>query len=398
MCLLSEALMTLNHKSIELLKKLISFNTISYNANLELIRWVEFYLQQFGAETRLTTSLEGNKANLFATFKAHDDNGLEGGIIFSGHTDVVPVEGQEWKTNPFELHIGNSNAYGRGTSDMKGFIAIIMSLADRISSTKLKVPFHFALSYDEEVGCIGVRHLIKDFMQAGFKPSACIVGEPSSMQLVSGHKGQVTYKCEIIGHEAHSSLTTQGVNAIEYASRIIAFMHQIGQEIVNSDNHDPFFDPGFNTFNTGIISGGTALNIIPNHCDFVFEYRFLPGRERLDQVERIIHYARDVLLPEMKKVYEHADIKFTQVISIPAFKALEDSPFMALAKSITGENQLNAVPYGAEAGLFAENGIDSIICGPGSIEQAHKPNEFIALDQLARCEEFIEKLIAYYTL
>lgn len=388
----------LNHKSIELLKKLISFNTVSYNANLELIRWAEFYLQQFGAETRVTTSLEGNKANLFATFKAYDGNALEGGVIFSGHTDVVPVEGQDWKTNPFELHIGNGKAYGRGTADMKSFIAIIMSFADKISRTKLKVPFHFAFSYDEEVGCVGVRHLIKDFLQAGFKPSACIVGEPSMMQLVVGHKGQVGYECEVIGLEAHSSLTTQGVNAIEYAARIIAFIHQISEELKNASDHDMMFNPGFNTFNTGLISGGIARNIIPSHCNFCFEYRYIAGRERLDLVDRIIDYAQNVLVPEMKKVYAQADIKFTQTVSYPGFKTLEYNHLVMIAQSIMGANQLNSVPYGAEAGLFAENGIDSIICGPGSIEQAHKPNEFIALDQLARCEEFIEKLIAYYTL
>ncbi|MDP3531816.1 MAG: acetylornithine deacetylase [Alphaproteobacteria bacterium] len=390
--------MSFNHKSIELLKKLISFNTISCNTNLELIRWAEFYLQQFGAETRLTTSPEGNKANLFATFKAHDGNRHQGGVVFSGHTDVVPVENQGWKTSPFELYIGNGNAYGRGVSDMKGFIAIVMSLADRISSAKLKVPFHFALSYDEEVGCVGVRQLIKDFTQAGFKPSGCIVGEPSMMQLVVGHRGQITYKCEIIGREAHSSLTQQGVNAIEYASRIITFMYQIGQEIINSGERYSFFDPGFNTFNTGIVSGGTVLNVVPNHCEFFFEYRFLPGHERLDQVERIIHYARDVLVPEMRKVYEHAEIKFTQVSKIPSFKAFEDSPFVEILKSVTGVNELNSVSYGAEAGIFVENGIDSIICGPGNIDQAHEPNESISLDQLMRCEEFIEKLITYYTL
>lgn len=390
--------MTLRLKSIELLKKLVSFNTISHNSNLELIRWVEFYLQQFGAETRLTTSAEGNKGNLFVTFKAHDGNTKDGGIVFSGHTDVVPVEGQDWKTNPFELHIGNGKAYGRGTADMKGFIAIIMSFADQISRTKLKIPFHFALSYDEEIGCIGVRSLIKDFVQAGFKPSACIVGEPSMMQLISAHKGQVAYKCEVFGLEAHSSLTTQGVNAIEYAARLITFIYSIFEEIKHSTNHDPFFDPGFNTFNIGTISGGTATNIIPNYCTFIFGYRFLPGQEKLDQIERIKNFAHTILAPEMKKVHPNADIKFTQLIDYPAFKASDNSPLMSLVQSLTKANTPNSVPYGAEAGLFAQNSIDSIICGPGNIEQAHKPNEFIALDQLAQCEKFIEKLIAYYTL
>jgi acetylornithine deacetylase len=391
--------MKLQLRSLDLLKKLISFDTTSCESNLELIRWAEFYLQQFGAETRLTLNSGGNKANLFATFKAHDGNGTEKGVIFSGHTDVVPVEGQDWKTNPFELHIGNGKAYGRGTSDMKGFIAIIMSFADQISRTKLKVPFHFALSFDEEVGCVGVRHLIDDYTKAKFNPAACIVGEPSLMQLVTGHKGQIAYKCEITGYAAHSSLTPMGVNAIEYAARLIAHIHQIARDIKDKkEAHETFFDPGYNTFNTGIISGGTALNIIPNFCEFLFEYRFRPGYENFDQVERIFDFAQNILVPEMKAVYDKADIQFTKLIEFPGFRNSEESELVKIVKSLTGANQVSSVPYGAEAGLFAENGIDSIICGPGSIEQAHKANEFITLDQLERGEKFMEKLIAYYTL
>lgn len=391
--------MNIKLRSLDLLKKLIAFNTVSRESNMELIRWAEFYLQQYGAETRLTVTPDGNKANLFATFKAYDGNTQENGIVFSGHTDVVPVEGQDWQTDPFKLHVGNGKAYGRGTCDMKGFIAIIMAYADLLSTSKLKIPFHFALSYDEEIGCVGVRHLIDDFIKAGFKPKVCLVGEPSLMQLVIGHKGQIAFQCDVIGHESHSSLTPLGVNAIEYASRLIAFIHKISHEIrENVQDHEAFFDPGFNTFNTGLISGGTALNIIPNHCSFSFEYRYRPGHENLDQIDRIFAFAKDELLPEMQKVYPEADIRFTKLIDFPAFRNSEESDFVKLSKSLTGANQVSSVPYGAEAGLFSQNSIDSIICGPGSIEQAHKANEFVTLDQLERGEKFMEKLIAYYSL
>lgn len=397
-----------------LIERLVSFDTTSRNSNLGLIEWVRDHLQHQGVASRLTYDASRGKANLFATIGA----GSRPGIVLSGHTDVVPVDGQDWHSNPFEATLAGDRYFGRGVADMKGFIAAALAMTPQFLAAELKAPVHFALSYDEEVGCMGVRGLLEDLARTDIKPAGCIVGEPTDMQVVIAHKGKRSYACCVRGKEAHSALTPQGVNAIEYAARLIVYIRNMADRMRDVETRDNAFDVPFTTLQTGTIDGGTAVNIVPRECRFKFEFRYLPGADP-DRLEREIQsYANEVLTPQMRAVDPDCGFMFETISEIPGLGMREDDRLTYLAQALargqgiasgritakrdsaaTGLEPTNAasattkVAYATEAGLFQRAGIPSIICGPGSIEQAHKPDEFITLEQIAKCEAFLDRLL-----
>ncbi len=391
-----------------LIERLVAFDTTSRNSNLGLIEWVRDHLQQQGVASRLTYDSTRKKANLFATI----GTGTRAGIVLSGHTDVVPVDGQDWHTEPFKATLAGDRYFGRGVADMKSFIAASLSMVPRFLAAELRAPVHFALSYDEEVGCMGVRGLLEDLARENIRPAGCIVGEPTDMQVVVAHKGKRSYACCVRGKEAHSALTPQGVNAIEYAARLIVYIRHMADRMRQIEARDNAFDVPFTTLQTGTIAGGTAVNIVPRECNFNFEFRYLPGADP-DRLEREIKtYANDVLVPEMRAVDPNAGFAFETISEIPGLGMRDDDQLTYLARALArgatvgnaaGEAGGNAetqaepantkVAYATEAGLFQRAGIPSIICGPGSIEQAHKPDEFITLDQIGKCEAFLDRLL-----
>ena len=377
----------------EMIQRLVAFDTTSRESNLGLIEWVRDWLKGFGIGSRLTYDATGKKANLFATI----DRGARPGIVLSGHTDVVPVDGQPWDTDPFAATIRDDRIYARGACDMKSFIAAALAMTPRFLAADLKAPVHFALSYDEELGCIGVRGLIEDLVKNGITAAGCIVGEPTDMQPVIANKGMRTFRCCVRGKEAHSALAPHGVNAIEYAARLVAHIRSIADRLQATEARDPGFQVPFTTLQTGLIRGGTAPNIVPRDCEFHFEFRYLPGADPEALEREIKAYAREALEPEMKRVDPQAGFEFFTKAEIPGLDTAEGDKVTALAQALSRNRGVTKVAYAAEAGLFQQAGIPSIICGPGSIEQAHKPNEFVALDQVARCEAFLERLVGELT-
>lgn len=374
---------------IEMTKRLVGFDTTSRNSNLELIDFVRDYLDGYGVKSELVFDEDRAKANLFATIGPPD----QGGIMLSGHTDVVPVDDQDWHSDPFELVEKDDRLYGRGSSDMKGFVATVLSLVPELAGRKLHTPIHLSFSYDEEVGCLGVRRLISVLAGRPNRPRLCIIGEPTMMQVGTAHKGKHTLRCHVHGHEAHSSLVHQGVNAIEAAAEIIARLKEIARRKRDQGPFDPDFEPPYSTIHTGLIQGGTALNIVPRECTFDFEIRPLPGEDIAPMIDELRDLAVNHLLPEMRAVRPDTDIIIEERSSAPALSTPADAEVTQLGAALTGANVTIKVPFGTEGGLFSAAGIPSIICGPGSIDQAHKPDEFVALDQIARCEAFLRRLI-----
>jgi acetylornithine deacetylase len=388
-----DATLPIKAETWEMIQRLVAFDTTSRDSNLGLIEWVRDWLKGFGIASRLTYDATGKKANLFATI----DRGAGPGIVLSGHTDVVPVDGQPWDTDPFRATIRDDRIYARGACDMKSFIAAALAMTPRFVAADLKQPLHFALSYDEELGCIGVRGLIEDLAANGITAAGCIVGEPTGMQPVIANKGMRTFRCTVRGKEAHSALAPHGVNAIEYAARLIAYVRQVADRLRAHERRDYGFEVPFTTLQTGLVRGGTAPNIVPRECEFHFEFRYLPGADP-DALEREIRaFAHDVLEPEMKAVDPGAGFEFFVKARIPGLDAAESDRVTALAQALSRNRATTKVAYAAEAGLFQQAGIPSIICGPGSIEQAHKPNEFIALAEVARCEAFLARLVEEMT-
>ena len=378
----------------DLIQRLVGFDTTSRDSNLGLIEWVRDWLKGQGVESRLTYDPSGTKANLFATIQ----QGTRAGIVLSGHTDVVPVDGQPWDTDPFKATIKDDRIYGRGSADMKSYIAAALAMTPHFLAADLKSPVHFALSYDEEIGCLGVRGLIEDLARAGIKPAGCIIGEPTSMQPVVAHKGKRAYKCCFRGREAHSALTPQGVNAIEYAARLVVYIRHMAERMRDCETRDNGFDVPFTTLQTGVIKGGTAANIVPRDCEVHFEFRYLPGVDPEALESEIKSYAERVLLPEMRAVDPATFIAFETKAEIPGLdpsvERAEQDRITSLAQALARNQAIAKVAYATEAGLFQRAGIPSIICGPGSIGEAHKPNEFITLEQVALCESFMERLLA----
>ena len=373
---------------LAMVERLIAFETVSRDSNLGLIEWTRDYLAGLGATSRLTYDATGKKANLFATL----GEGSRPGLVLSGHTDVVPVEGQAWDTDPFKATVIGDKLYGRGSADMKGYIATALVMAPKFLASKANAPLHFAFSYDEEVGCIGVRGLIKDLQDIGLKTAGCIVGEPTLMQPIIAHKGTHRFRCCITGREAHSSYTTQGVNAIEYAARIIVYIRQMADRLQQLETRDYAFTVPFTTMQTGLIRGGLAANIVPKECEFIFEARTLPGASEHKLFQEVKDFAA-TLLPEMQRIEPNAAIQLEMMNTAPGMNMQESDEIVKLATALSRNKPNGAVSYGTEGGLFQAAGIPTVICGPGDIEQAHRPNEFVSLAQLAQCEAFMRRLL-----
>lgn len=375
--------------SVEMIKRLVAFDTTSRNSNMPLMDFARDYLADFGIESKLVFDETGQKANLYATCGPLDTPGF----MLSGHSDCVPIDGQDWNSNPFEVIERDGKLYGRGTSDMKSFIALALAAVPVLTRAKLKTPVHFAFSYDEEVGCLGVKRLIAQLEGMPIKPKACIVGEPTSMQVVTGHKGKLSTRCHVHGFECHSALAPKGVNAVEIAAELVARLRQLARRMQNEGPFDRAFDPPFTTVHTGMIEGGTALNIVPKDCTFETEIRNLPTHDPEPLLAELKQYAEDVLLPEMRKVSTDAGIAWEALPGYPGLVGQEEADVVRLAQALSGSNESGCVSFGTEAGLFQRAGVPAVVCGPGSIEQAHKPNEYISLEQIARGEKFIAELL-----
>lgn len=375
----------------EWLDTLVSHDTTSRNSNMSLIEEVRDGLAAQGIKAELFRSPEGNKANLFATLPARDGS-TQGGIVLSGHTDVVPVDGQQWDTNPFAVTERDGRLYARGSCDMKGFIAAGLALVPDFLSMQRNKPIHFALSYDEEVGCAGAPFMLDELKLRGVKFDGCVVGEPTSMQVVVAHKGINVYRCRVHGKAAHSSLTPKGSNAIEYAARLICRIRDIADHFKEHGPYDEFFDVPFTTMTTNQIQGGIAVNTIPELCEFVYEFRNLPGMSSDGIQAQVDAYVKNELLPRMQREFADARIDVVKGASAPAFEATEDAAITQLVRALTADQDKRKVGYATEAGLFQNIGIPTVVCGPGSIEQAHKPNEYVDIAQLEACERFLRKI------
>lgn len=374
--------------SRDMIERLISFDTVSRESNLGLIHFVRDYLAALGVEARLTHDEEGRKANLYATLGPDDRSG----VMLSGHTDVVPVDGQDWESDPWTVCERDGRLYGRGTADMKSFIAIALAMALEFLERGLETPIHFAFSFDEEVGCLGVRRLIADRASVPVRPRVCIVGEPTEMKVVAAHKGKHSYVGHVSGHECHSSMVHQGANAVEAAAELVAHLKQLARRKRDEGPFDDGYDPPYTSVHTGTIHGGTALNIVPKDCTFEFEWRYLPDDDP-DALFGELSGLADRLREEMRAVAPAADIRFVLRSDIPGLNADPSGEAVALAQALSGGNTVGKVSFGTEAGLFQQADIPTVICGPGSILQAHKPDEFIALEQIALCEAFMLRLM-----
>ena len=372
-----------------MLSRLVSFDTTSRGSNLELISFVEDYAKSYGLAPRRIPNPEGTKSNLLISVGPQEP----GGIILSGHTDVVPVDGQDWHTDPFAMVEREGKYFGRGTSDMKAFSAVILSLFPELTRRPLKTPVHIALSYDEEVGCLGVRPMIADIVKSVPMPRLAIIGEPTDMKVVNAHKGIRSFRTTVTGREAHSSQTDKGVNAVMVAAELIMHLAKLAEDMRRRGDPSGRFDPPYTTVQSSTIEGGTALNILARHCLFQWEFRYLPGTSQDEILDAFNAHATNEVLPRLKAIAPEADIVTKPRAHVPALVATDGCPAEALAKLLTGRNHAEAVAYGTEAGLFQEAGIPSVVCGPGNIQQAHKPNEFIEISQVAACEQFIRKLI-----
>ncbi len=373
---------------ITTLGQLIAFDTTSAFSNLELINYIREQLADLGIESRLTYNHEKTKANLWATIGPAD----KGGIVLSGHTDVVPVAGQNWTSDPFNMQQRGDKLYGRGTCDMKGFIACALAHAKDMASRELKTPIHFAFSYDEEVGCTGVKELIADISENMPLPVAVIVGEPTSMQLIGGNKGGRSFRTVVHGLDGHSSRPELGANAIVAAAKIVGFLDQLHQRLRDEADTENGFTPPNTTIDIGVINGGTANNIIPAQCAFNWGFRMIPTDD-IDALEKeVMDFIADEVEPALKAVSPDCGITSTRLFDVPALLPDEDSPAETLLRHLTGLNQSLRVSYGTEAGRFQKVGIPGVIFGPGSIEQAHLPDEFIEASQMHECSAFLLKL------
>ncbi len=373
---------------IKMLDKLIGFDTTSRNSNLDLIDWVESQLASHGARCVRIENSTGEKANLWGRIGPD----TAGGVVLSGHTDVVPIDGQDWQTDPFQLTEVDDLLYGRGTCDMKGFVALCLAFAPEFARLDLKRPVHFAFSYDEEVGCQGAPDMIQTMIDQGARPDAVWVGEPSLWQVVSGHKGIMLTEVEVTGKEAHSSLPHLGVSANGEAVDLMYALRGIEADLAQSADLDSPFDPPYPTLSIGELNGGTATNILAKTCRFAFDLRCPPGFDPNEILApfRAIAAEKDAAL---KARFPECGVRVTTMTDVPGLAVDPDNDAETLLRALTGDNALRAVAYATEAGQFHQAGMSSVICGPGSIDQAHKPNEFVARKQLAQGVDIFTKLV-----
>ena len=375
--------------TVEILKQLIAFPTVSIDPNRALIDYCDEILQGIGAKTVIIEDETGKKANLFATIGATD----KPGVLLSGHTDVVPIAGQNWTKEPFTLTQEDGKLYGRGTTDMKGFVACALNAAIKASKRDLKTPLHLVLSYDEEIGCIGVRSMIDMLKEAPFKPMFCIVGEPTLLAIATGHKGKTAAHVRCTGHEAHSALAPTALNAIHLACDMIAFIRSLQEDVAANSFQDDDYAIPYTTLHVGKINGGVALNIVPNNTDFFFEIRNLPEDDPTILMEKITAHA-DKLLQPLKDEFPQASIDIEITNTYPPLGTGKDADVVDFVTSLTGKNATIKVAFGTEGGLFStELGIPTVVCGPGSMDQGHKPDEYVEMDQLTQCDAMMDALI-----
>lgn len=376
------------NEQLKWIEKLVSFDTTSQLSNLSMIECIEAYLCEHGVSSFRAPDDTGTKTNLYAVIGPN----VAGGVVLSGHSDVVPVTDQIWDTDPFSVTEKDGLLYGRGTADMKSFPAITLSLLPEILAADIKRPIILALSYDEEIGCVGAPRMIERIKRDLAPPSAVIVGEPTSMKVVDGHKGIASFRTHVRGYTTHSSQTERGVSAVEAAARLIT--HISAMRLENRARADASlpFDPPYSTLTVNVVRGGTQLNIMAGEAAFEWDMRLLPGERAVDFLARFNRFAREVE-KDMQAMARDCTIETEQMTDAPALAPATNNPAADLAKALTGHNHTEVVAYAAEAGQFQEAGFSTVICGPGSIDQAHQPNEFIALDQIAAGTKFQRALI-----
>ena len=379
----------ISDRALTLAKDLVRMNTVSANSNLELIHYVRDALRALGVACRLTFNADRTKANLFATL----GEGKPAGVILSGHTDTVPWDGQAWTVDPLSATVRDDRLFGRGSADMKSFIALALALAQAFLDSDAPFAIHFAFSYDEEVGCFGVRELIADLRDAGIRPLACIIGEPTGMVPAIAHKGVYRYRCCVRGKEAHSSLTPSSVNAIEMAARVIGRIRDMAEGFERNEPRYEGFDVPYSTASVGQFHGGIADNVVPRDAEFRYEFRDLPTADVRAMQQAVLEQAL-ALEPAMQRVAPDAGFRFDPICEVPSFLGSADDPVTRMALRLSGEERTTLVAFGTEAGLFKNAGIPTVVCGPGFITQAHQPAEFVSLDQLARREAFMRGLAA----
>ncbi|SFY24328.1 acetylornithine deacetylase [Pseudomonas sp. NFACC36] len=375
-------------RSRALLARLVGFATVSRDSNLALVGFVRQYLADLGVECELIYNSERTKANLLASIGPLEP----GGVVLSGHTDVVPVDGQAWTVDPFCLSEADGKLFGRGTADMKGYLASVLAAVPMFLASPLRRPVHLAFSYDEEVGCLGVRSLLETLPESIAEPALCLIGEPTQLQPVLGHKGKLAMRCHVRGTACHSAYAPHGVNAIEQAARLIGRLGEIGAWLADPARHDPRFDPAYSTVQVGVIQGGTALNIVPADCRFDFEIRALPDFAPQGVVAQLQGFAEQTLLPAMQAVNGATAIRFEQLSCYPGLATSPKSAAARLVAQLCGSDAFGTVAFGTEGGLFDQAGIPTVVCGPGSMDQGHKPDEYVSVEQMAACDRMMDRL------
>jgi len=375
--------------AIEMLDRLVAFDTVSRHSNTALIAFVADYLRSHGLTPTIVPNEDGSKANLWVTIGPEQP----GGVCLSGHTDVVPVDGQAWDSDPFKMVKRNGRLYGRGTADMKAFPAIALALVPEMLAAPLRRPIHMAWSYDEEIGCLGVRRLIGQIGTNLPRPSVVVIGEPTSMKVVSAHKGVFTFQTTVTGHEVHSSQPHRGVSAVMTAARLVTRLDDMARERIATADPDCGFDPPYTTIHVGVMKGGTALNIVSRHAAFGCDIRHLPDEFPEDIQDSFVDWYSREMLPDMRLIAPDSGIVTETMNAVPGLRHEPDSEAETLCRQITGDNEIRTVAFGTEGGLFQDAGMAAVICGPGSIDQAHQPNEFIEIDQIEAGTRFVRAMI-----
>jgi acetylornithine deacetylase len=378
-------------QTLDMLERLISFNTTSRLSNLELIDFVHEYLKEQGLRPHIDYSRDKSKANLYAIIGPETG----GGVALSGHSDVVAVEGQDWTRDPWKLTREDDLLFGRGTTDMKGFIAVVLAAVPAMTRMTLREPVHLCISHDEEIGCVGVQTLLEYLAGQSTRPRSCIVGEPTSMDVVTAHKGKLGMTCRVKGRACHSALAPQGVNAVHAAARVIGFLADLARKKQEQGPFDRDFDVPHSTIHTGVIHGGTMLNIVPAECRFEFEFRNLPQEDPKEMMEEVRRFVREQVEPEMRTPDHGVEFQWTELSNFPGLNSDEQDEVVRLVRMLRGNDRIKKVGFGTEAGSFSRTGIQSVVCGPGAISQAHTPDEFLAAGQLAECERFIGDLVRH---
>ena len=378
------------YSSQEMLAKLVGFPTVSRDSNLELIDFVRAYLSDHGVESHLVHNDDGGKANLYATVGPS----APGGVVLSGHTDVVPVDGQDWSSDPFAMAARDGKLYGRGTADMKAFSAIGLAHVPQMMKANLKRPVHFALSYDEEVGCLGAPRMIAEIAERVPRPQAVFVGEPTMMKVVTAHKGIMGFSTHVTGHSVHSCQIDRGVSAVHTGARLITFLDDMLLENIRGVDPECAFDPPFTTLHCGKIEGGTAHNIVAKDCVFTTDIRAVAGEDPRDYFARYKEYVENDVVPAMRRIAPDAGVNLNPISYVPGLRPEDEGDAERIARKLTGDNGTHVVSYGTEAGQFQVVGFSVVVCGPGSIDQAHQPDEFISVDQMQAGDAFLQGLIS----